>query len=166
MKTFPWLIIVWALWVIAGPMDVVAASGFNELKPVPTATFKNLNGDDITLSRFKGKILLINFWGTWCVPCLQEIPELVRLSHRFKKSGFEVVGIAVDSGQPDDIRSFMAAHGMDYQILIGNLDIVKSQFFVVGFPTSLLIDRQGTIRKRYIGPQTEEVLKHDVESLL
>jgi peroxiredoxin len=147
-------------------MDVAAASGFNEPKPVPNATFKNLNGDDIILSRFKGKILLINFWGTWCVPCLQEIPDLVELSHRFKSEGLEVVGIAIDSGRPEDIRKFMSEHGMDYLVLIGELGVVKSRFHVIGFPTSLLIDRDGMIRKRYVGPQTEKVLKVDVKSLL
>ena len=151
---------------MASPIAGVVASEFSEPKSIPKVAFQDLNGSAIALSDLKGKVVLINFWGTWCVPCLQEIPELVRLSHRFRKSGFEVVGIAVDSGQPEDIRKFMSEHGMDYQILIGDLGIVKSRFYVVGFPTSLLMDRQGLIRKRYIGPQTEEVLKHDVEPLL
>lgn len=162
----PGLITVWTFLVLASPISGAGASEISRPKPVPKATFQRLTGETIALSDLKGKVVLVNFWGTWCVPCLQEIPELVALSHRFKDEGFEVVGIAVDSGRPEDIRSFMAAHGIDYQILIGDLGIVKSRFFVVGFPTSLLIDRQGTIRKRYVGPQTEEVLKHDVESLL
>lgn len=120
----------------------------------------------MTLSDLKGKVVLVNFWGTWCVPCLREIPELVALSHRFKGEGLEVVGIAIDSGRPEDIRKFMAEHGMDYLILIGDLSVVKSRFHVIGFPTSLLIDRRGMVQKRYVGPQTEEVLKRDVESLL
>ena len=90
----------------------------------------------------------------------------MRLSHQLKKEGLEVVGIAVDSGRPEDIRVFIEEHGMDYQVLIGDLDNVKSQFHVMGFPTSLLIDRHGKIRKRYFGPQTEEVLKNDVKPLL
>ncbi len=150
---------------MAGSLTVAMATDAKELISVPDAAFQELNGSVITPSAFRGKVVLLNFWGTWCVPCLREIPELVRLSRQLKSRGLEIVGIAVDSGRPDDIRQFMAAHGMDYQILIGDLAIVKRSFQVVGFPTSLLIDRHGIIRKRYFGPQTEAVLKRDVEPL-
>jgi len=137
-----------------------------QLTPVPNATFRSLDGTPAPLSNLRETVVLLNFWGTWCGPCLQEIPELVRLSHQFKIQGVNVVGIAVDSGDPDDIRLFMAAQKMDYTILIGELGFVKRRFHVIGFPTSLLIDRQGLIHKRYFGPQTFKVLKHDVELLL
>lgn len=146
-------------------MVVTKVAVATQLTPVPNATFRSLDGSPVTMSELRGTMVFLNFWGTWCVPCLQEIPELVRLSHQFKTQGLAVVGVAVESGHPDDIRTFMAEHGMDYQILIGDLGIVKSRFHVLGFPTSLLIDRKGMIWKRYFGPQTEEVLKHDVELL-
>lgn len=157
---------LWVLLAIAGSITDTTGSGLTELNSVPDATFRELNGSVVTASDLKGTVVLINFWGTWCVLCLQEIPELVRLLHQFKKRGLEVVGIAVDSGRPEDIREFMTAHGMDYYILIGDLAIVKRVFRVVGFPTSLLVDRHRMIRKRYFGPQTGAVLKKDVESLL
>ena len=155
-----------ALVVMANSTAVVTAVTPSDFGPVPEVTFHALDGAPVTVSTFRGSVVLINFWGTWCAPCFQEIPELVRLSHQFKKRGLEVVGVAVDSGRPEDIREFMAEYGMDYQILVGDMSIVKSRFHVLGFPTSLLIDRQGLIRKRYFGPQTEEVLKKDVEPLL
>ncbi len=142
------------------------AAALNETMPVPDATFQGLTGAQVRLADFKGKVVLLNFWGTWCVPCLREIPELVRVSEQFQKKGFAVLGIAVDSGRPDDIRAFMAEHRMTYTILIGELGFIKKAFRVVGFPTSILIDRQGMIRKRYVGPQSEEVFKRDVEPLL
>lgn len=152
--------------MLVSVMVVTKVSAATQLTSVPDVTFHRLNGTPISLSELRGTMVVLNFWGTWCVPCLQEIPELVRLSHQFTTQELAVVGIAVDSGRPDDIRTFMAEHGMDYQILIGDLGLVKSQFHVFGFPTSLLIDRKGMIRKRYFGPQSEEVLKHDVELLL
>ncbi len=142
------------------------AAALNETMPVPDATFQGLTGAQVRLADFKGKVVLLNFWGTWCVPCLREIPELVRVSEQFQKKGFAVLGIAVDSGRPDDIRAFMAEHRMTYTILIGELGFIKKAFRVVGFPTSILIDRQGMIRKRYVGPQSVEVFKNDVEPLL
>lgn len=166
LKRFFGPITLWTLLVIASPITGAGAPESNDLKVVPEAKFLDLDGSSIALSNFKGKVVLINFWGTWCEPCLKEIPELVTLSHRYRERGFLVVGIAVDSGQPEDIRLFMGQHQMDYPILIGDLNIVKSRFHVIGFPTSLLIDRKGTIRKRYFGPQTEKVFKKDVEPLL
>ena len=142
------------------------AAALNEALPAPEAAFQGLTGAKVRLADFKGKVVLLNFWGTWCVPCLREIPELVRVSEQFQKRGFAVLGIAVDSGRPDDIRAFMTEHGMTYTILIGELGFVKKAFHVVGFPTSILIDRQGMVRKLYVGPQSEEGFKKDVEPLL
>ena len=76
------------------------------------------------------------------------------------------MGIALESGQPDDIRTFMAEHGMDYTVLIGDMALIKERFHVIGFPMSVLIDRQGFIRKRYFGPQTEKEFTRDVKPLL
>ena len=142
------------------------AEGLEDLKPIPDGVFLDLEGSKRALSEFRGKVVLINFWGTWCVPCLREIPELVVLSHQLKRRGLEVIGIAVDSGRPEDIRAFMTQHGMDYHIRLGELGLVKRVFRIVGFPTSLLIDRHGMVRKRYVGPQTLEVFRKDVEALL
>lgn len=145
---------------------VTQAAGLNNLKPVPAVAFSDLRGASVSLSDFKGTVLLVNFWGTWCVPCLREIPELVRLSARFDKRGLAVVGIAVDSGRPEDIRTFMTEHRMNYATLVGELGLVRKSFQVIGFPTTLLVDRHGMIRKRYVGPQTEETFRKDVEALL
>jgi len=155
-----------AVLMFVGVMAVTKIAVATQPTSVPDATFRSLEGSAIALSELRGTMMFLNFWGTWCVPCLQEIPELVRLSHHFKTQGLAVVGIAVDSGDPDDIRTFMTEQKMDYIILIGELNLAKKRFHVIGFPTSLLIDRQGLIHKRYFGPQTFEVLKHDVELLL
>ena len=155
-----------ACLLTASLIATTQAAGLNDPKPVPASAFRDLKGTSVSLSDFKGKVLLVNFWGTWCVPCLREIPELVRLSARFDTKGLAVVGIAVDSGRPEDIRAFMAEHRMNYPTLVSNLGPVKKTFQVVGFPTTLLIDRHGLIRKRYVGPQTEETFSKDVEALL
>ena len=152
--------------VMASLLPITHATASPPLQSVPEVPFQQLNGTSVTVSDLRGTVVLINFWGTWCGPCLQEILHLVRLSHQLKPKGLEVVGIALDSGHPDDIRAFMAEVGMDYTVWQGNLALVKQRFRVMGFPTSLLIDRMGLIRKRYFGPQTEEVFTRDAESLL
>lgn len=154
-----------AVLLTASLMVIPTAVSLAELQHVPNVSLSGLDGSVRTLSEFQSNVLLVNFWGTWCAPCLREIPELVRLARHFEKKGLKVVGIAVNSGRPEDVRHFMAQHGMNYEVLLGDLATVKRSFHVVGFPTSLLIDRRGVIRKRYLGPQTEEALKHDIELL-
>ncbi len=132
----------------------------------PELTFKTLEGRPVTVSAMRNSVVLLNFWGTWCGPCLEEIPDLIKLSHRFQSRGLKVIGVTLASGSSDDIRAFTEAHGMDYTVVIGDLDEVKRQFQVMGFPASVLIDGEGVIRKRYFGPQTEAGLAEDVMPLL
>ena len=99
---------VMAIGVFVAMMNFLAISNAavaNPLSPVPDATFQKLDGTPITLSDLRGAVVLINFWGTWCGPCLQEIPHLVRLAHQLKTKGLEVIGIALDSGHPNDIQA-------------------------------------------------------------
>jgi thiol-disulfide isomerase/thioredoxin len=91
----------WTLIVMASTTIPAGATTLNG-QPVPEISFQALDGISLTLSTLRGTVMLINFWGTWCAPCLQEIPELVHLSHQFKARGFEVVGIAANSGLPED----------------------------------------------------------------
>ena len=160
------LLVLWTLCLLLSPLTPAQAAGPNRATPLPEVVFQGLDGSPVPLSDFKGQVVLINFWGTWCEPCLKEIPELVHLSHQYKENGLQVLGIAVDSGRPEDIRLFMAEHQMDYRVLIGEMETVKRQFRVLGFPTSLLVDRNGMIQRRYFGPQTLEAFQKSVEPLL
>ena len=158
-----------ALWIVVVMLlqsPTMAAAGTLGAGPVPETTFHELDGSPVELSAFRGRVVLINFWGTWCVPCIREIPELVRLSDQLHTKGLEVVGIAVASGSPDDIRAFMREHHMDYRVLIGEMSHIKRQFRVMGFPMSIVVDRHGIIQKCFIGPQTEEILTHAIAPLL
>lgn len=129
-------------------------------------TFRTLDGHPVTVSTMQHSVILLNFWGTWCGPCLDEIPDLITLSHRFQSHGLRVIGVTLASGSSEDIQAFTKAHGMDYTVVIGDLDAVKTTFHVMGFPASVLLDRKGVIRKRYFGPQTEAGLTRDILPLL
>ena len=135
-------------------------------QPGSDMTFQTLEGRNLTIFELRNSVILLNFWGTWCRPCLEEIPDLIKLSHRFQSQGLHVIGVTLESGSPDDIRTFTKTHGMDYIVVIGDLDEVKLKFQVMGFPASVLIDREGIVRKRYFGPQTEAGLAKDVLPLL
>ena len=83
----------------------------------PDFTLANLDGDWVTLNELKGKVVLLNFWGTWCGPCRQEIPAFINLTEKYKKDGLEIIGITLTSGAPSNIRSFAEKWGINYTLL-------------------------------------------------
>jgi peroxiredoxin len=131
----------------------------------PDVTFETLDGGPVSLGAYRGKLVLLNFWATWCPPCLREIPELVRLHDDLTDRGVAIVGIAAQSGSAEKIRAFMDEHSMDYPVWTVD-DASLDEFGVVGFPFSFLIDRDGRIRMRYVGPQSYERLLADIVALL
>lgn len=134
--------------------------------PAPKAEFATLDGGMASLADHRGQVVILNLWGTWCPPCRREIPELVELQTELEGQGATVVSIAVDSGSEDGIRSFASEFGIDYPIWISGTDEVVRHFRAIGFPFTLLIDRDGVIRKQYLGPQTQETLLADAEPWL
>lgn len=149
----------------AGPPPLRSgASGWLSI-PLPAEPFRSLEGDTVRLDAHRGSIILVNFWGTWCPPCLAEIPHLVRVQERMEALGGTIIGPAIGSGSPAAIRTFMEKHGVNYPVWIGSDEVAVRRFGVAGYPFTLLVDPEGVIRRTYLGPQTEETLMRDVESL-
>lgn len=140
-----------------------APSGARE---APDQTFATLDGAETSLADLAGHVAVVNFWGTWCLPCRGELPELVDIEARYRDRGLRVIGIAVDSGTPEDIRAFLSRYGVEYEIWTTDMATALEKFGTIGYPFTLLIDRDGWIRKEYLGPQTAETLSEDIEALL
>ncbi|MDD5543769.1 MAG: TlpA disulfide reductase family protein [Acidobacteriia bacterium] len=117
--------------------------------PAPDFTAKNLDGKDVKLSDFRGKVVLVNFWAVWCGPCNVEVPELVDLYNMYRDKGFVVLGIS-DNSDLKDIKSFVTEKRMGYPIVIDPGEI-SDEYNVTGFPTSFLLDRNGNIVQEYPG---------------
>ena len=157
-------------WALSGsdadPADPLAPGAFawsgGEL---PDVTFTTLAGDSVRVEDYRGRIVLLNFWATWCPPCLREIPELVRLHEDLVEEGVVVVGIAAQSGKAEMVASFAGDHDMSYPIWMID-DASLQEYGVVGFPFTFLVDRGGEIRMRYVGPQSYERLVTDIDALL
>jgi thiol-disulfide isomerase/thioredoxin len=130
--------------------------GGAEDAPLPDLRLSDLTGRLRPLRATPDAVTLLNFWATWCVPCLKELPELVALHHQWHTRGVEVVGIAIDSGDPAAIQAFAARHGLDYRLLMGTSQWARTHFQLFGLPVTLIVDRHGQIRQRLIGPHTEE----------
>lgn len=134
--------------------------------PAAEAEFETLDGGTVRLADYRGGIVLLNFWGTWCAPCVYEIPELVSLQPRLEALGGTIIGPAIDSGSPDKIRAFLADYDVNYPVVITTGSVAVGDFGAPGYPATLLIDAEGVIRRIYLGPQTADVLLADVERWL
>ncbi len=140
------------------------------LATAPDFTLQSLDGQRYTLSKLRGKVVLVNFWATWCPPCRREIPDLSRLHTRYKDRDFMVLGISLDEINPDQIRKFAKNYKISYPVLHGPRSelgkITRSYGGIQAVPTSFLIDKQGNIRARYIGARSELMFSADIIRLL
>ncbi len=142
----------------------------------PDFTLANLDGSWFKLSDLKGKVIMLNFWGTWCPPCRREIPDFVKLMEKYNKDGLEIVGVTLTSGNADKIQQFVDSNGMNYTLLTdidnNETQVVTARYGEVtgerinGIPTTFIIDRNGYIVKRYVGPRSESIFYNDLKPYL
>jgi thiol-disulfide isomerase/thioredoxin len=133
--------------------------------PVPEVEFRRADGGVARLEDFSGQIVLLNFWGTWCPPCLAEIPHLIKVQESIASLGATVVGPAIGSGRGEDVLRFGREHGMNYPLWLADDATAVGRFGAPGYPFSLLIDRKGVIRARYAGPRTAATFLRDIRAL-
>ena len=148
----------------ARPLEV-GLSDWLEI-PAPDVEFVSVDGSTVRLSTYRGRVVLLNFWGTWCPPCRVEIPHLVRAQEKLAELGGTVIAPAVGSGSPEEILAFAAEAGINYPIWIVSDAVAVTRFGAPGYPFTMLIGPDGVVRRTYIGPQTEETLLLDVRLLL
>lgn len=136
-----------------------------DLKPAPEFALLDTNGMEQKLSDFKGKVIILDFWATWCPPCREEIPHFIDIYDRYKDRGLEVIGIALDEDK-EKVKSFVKDKGINYPVLLGNGQVTDLYGGIDGIPTTFVLDRDGNIRKKYIGYREREVFESDVQELL
>ena len=141
----------------------------------PYVTFKDLDGKDATLAQYKGKVVLVNFWATWCDPCYIEIPWLIEMQQKYEARGFTVLGISMDEDGKSAVVPFLAKERfnvngqqlpMNYPIVIGNDEVADKFGGLLGYPTSFLISRDGKIVKKVQGLISYEELTKAIEAQL
>jgi thiol-disulfide isomerase/thioredoxin len=128
-------------------------------------TLKDMNGADYKLSSLKGKVVLVNFWASWCAPCVKEIPEFIKVREEYHDRGFEIVGISTDD-TPEQMRDFAARFKTNYPLVQVTGEVEEAFGPVFGLPTSILVARDGSVCRRHFGPMTKEQLEREVKSLL
>jgi thiol-disulfide isomerase/thioredoxin len=129
-------------------------------------TLKDMNGADVQLASFKGKVIVLNFWATWCGPCKAEIPSLVELQHQYGDD-LVVLGFSVDD-TPDKMKPYAAEYKINYPLLVGNgrEDVQNAYGPLWGIPVSVIIDREGKIAKKHSGIASKEQFEREIKPLL
>jgi len=126
---------------------------------------KNEHNAPINLAAYKGKVVLLNFWATWCGPCKEEIPEFIRLYDEYKSKGFEILGVSADD-TPEQLQVFMKEHSMNYTVLQMTPDFEDAFGPFYGYPTSFFIARDGSICLKHLGPVTKQMAERQLKALL
>jgi peroxiredoxin len=143
-------------------MTAVAAHA----KPAPELTLKSLDGRTVHLSDYRGKVVLLNFWATWCGGCRVEMPRLVELSRKYRARGLEIIGVSMDDAGNDVVARFVQALHVPYTIVSGDDAVAQTYGGIQFLPQTFVIDRQGEVVESVAGPPEERPFDELIQSLL
>jgi thiol-disulfide isomerase/thioredoxin len=145
----------------------VAAPSASQLKPLPPLNLQDFDGKTVPADSLKGSIVVLDFWATWCKPCLAEIPALNHLQEKYGNRGVKVIGVTMASGEAKEVMPFVGKTKMRYTVLMGD-DDQAYDFNVMAFPTTYLITKDMKVFRRYLGsgPAKAAEMEADIQALL
>ncbi|MBI5207459.1 MAG: TlpA family protein disulfide reductase [Candidatus Firestonebacteria bacterium] len=138
----------------------------NNTKKAPDFTLKNINNENITLSSFDGKVIILNFWATWCPPCRNEIPGFIELYNSYKDKNFVIIGVSLDNDGKAVLESFIKEHGINYPVLLGNNEVTRLYGGIRGIPTTFIINKNRDIVQSFIGFRDKAIFENEIKKLL
>jgi thiol-disulfide isomerase/thioredoxin len=137
---------------------------FRDPKPAPAFVVKDLDGRDVSLASMRGKVVIVNFWATWCGPCRAEIPDLVALQEKYKDT-LQVIGISEDEAGVDVVRRFAAEHKINYPVAMMTPEIEKLYPGISALPTSFIVDRNARVVQKHVGMLTARTTEYEARHL-
>jgi peroxiredoxin len=145
---------------------VGAVRPVKERKPAPDFVLKDSSGATVRLSDYRGKVVLLNFWATWCGPCKMEIPWFIEFQQQFKDQGFAVLGVAMDDDGWQSVKPYVSERKVNYRVLLGDDAVSLRYGGVDSLPTTFVIDQQGRIASAHVGLVGKNEYLGDIQTLL
>ena len=161
-------VIVMSLGLASATLSIAATAAFagdRAPRSAPDFTRKDLSGNSLSLLRYRGKVVLLNFWATWCAPCLMEIPTFEAWQNTYGAAGLQIVGISMDD-DPAPVKRAYEKYHLNYPVAMGDAQLAESFGGVLGLPLSYLIDPDGRVVGRYQGELDLAQLESKIKSLL
>jgi len=146
--------------------DAAASAATSTAVPAPAFSLLDLEGKRVELAQFKGQVLVIDFWATWCPPCRDAIPELIAMKKKYGPRGFDIVGISMDENPARVVPPFIEHYGINYPVVMADAQVPSDFGGIYGLPTTFIVDRNGNIAQRYIGYVDLKVIEKEIEGLL
>ena len=154
------------IFCVVGFSGVLFAGGREpDLKRAPSFTLQDLEGKTVSLEDFLGKVVYLDFWGSWCPPCIEELPHLEALYDAYHERGLAVVGISLGDSKRS-LKRFMETHRIPYVVVLGNDKVIQDYQGVIFLPTAFIVDRKGFIRRKLFGYKEKEEIEQIVLPLL
>jgi thiol-disulfide isomerase/thioredoxin len=142
-----------------------SSTGSQQHSLAPEFSLPDLGGQKLNLSSYRGKIVLLDFWATWCDPCREEIPHFVELQNKYGGQGLQIIGVSMDDG-PEPVRDFYKRFQMNYPVVMGNANTGELYGGVLGLPIAFLIGRDGRIIAKNVGAIDTSVFEKEIKNIL
>jgi peroxiredoxin len=150
----------------SSPKSTPAAAENGNRKAAANFSLLDTSGVQITLADYKGKVVLLNFWATWCGPCKIEIPWFIEFNKTYKDRGFAVLGVSLDDDGWKSVKPYVAEKKMDYPVVVGNDQLSRSYGGIDSLPTTFIIDRDGRVAFVHMGLAGRDTYQKEIRSLL
>ena len=152
-----------AIFVVAG--FYLKSTHRQERRPAPDFSLAQLDGQQLQLSSYRGKVVLLDFWATWCVPCREETPHLVELQQKYGDRGLQIIGVSMDDSA-DPVSGFYREFHINYPVVMGNAQTGELYGGVLGLPIAFYVGRDGIIYSKKIGAQSAAAIEDEIKKLL